>query len=136
LSALLAPRCQQLIAADVIPDAVARARDRMDGEAHVDVRLADFPTEWPEGTGDLLVLSEVAYYLTDAGLPVAEEHIERWLEPDGHLLAVHYTGTTDYPRTGAAVAEWLDAQSWLDRLVTVDDPAFELAVWCKVPTST
>jgi hypothetical protein len=99
---------------------------------HVQVRVADFPSDWPDGTGDLVVLSEIAYYLTDEGLAVASARLERWLEPTAHVVAVHYTGDTDYPRPGASIAPWLDAQPWLERLVSIADPSFDLGVWARV----
>lgn len=129
LTERLAPRCDELIAFDLLPEVVARARARLSAHAHVEVREAEFPTWWPPGTGDLVVWSEVAYYLTDDGLDVAASGLDGWLEPGGTLVAVHYTGTTDYPRTGHEVSRWLDGIHWLDRSVTHFDEEFELGIW-------
>jgi general stress protein 26 len=51
------------------------------------------------------------------------------LEPGGDLIAVHYTGETDYPRTGRAVGRWLDGLPGLEHLTSLVDPEFELGVW-------
>lgn len=131
LTERLATRCDALVAFDVIPEAVGRARDRMAtlGHADVEIDVGAFPTTWPPGTGDLVVWSEVGYYLTDAGRPTARDRLDAWLEPGGHLIAVHYTGETDYPMTGSSVAAWIDSFGWLRRLVSVEDERFELVVW-------
>ncbi len=124
----LAERADELIAFDFVPDAVQSARERV---RHPNVTLVEaaFPLYWPAGRGDLVVWSEVAYYLTDSGFDLAMDGLERWLEPGGHLVAVHYTGATDYPRTGAEVAARIEHHPQFERLTTVIDPNFELAVW-------
>ena len=129
LTERLANRCDSVVAFDVIPEAAARACDRVAGLAHVDVDVGTFPTTWPPGTGDLVVWSEVAYYLTEPGRDAARAGLDTWLEPGGHLVAVHYTGQTDYPMAGADVAPWIDSFGWMRRLVTIDDPDFALVVW-------
>lgn len=127
----LADRCDQLDAFDMVPEAVARARQRLSRRANVTVHEATFPEHWPAGTGDLVVWSEVGYYLTDAGLEVAAAGLRRWLEPGGTLVAVHYTGTTDYPRTAEAVHRWLDAFAFLQPTTRLDDEQFQLRVWTR-----
>lgn len=129
LTELLAPRCDAIEAFDRVPACVARATVRLQRFGQVAVRRAAFPDHWPEGGGDLVVWSEVAYYLTGAGAHVAVAGLHRWLERGGHLVAVHYTGATDYPMAGHAVGPWLDALPWLQRRVTHLDDSFELGVW-------
>lgn len=129
LTERLAARCERLDAFDFVPDVVERARRRLAGHPHVEVREASFPTWWPDGTGDLVVWSEVVYYLTDDGLEVAARGLHRFLEPGGVVVAVHWTGETDYPRPGGAVARWLDGIEWLDRTTSLADEHFELGVW-------
>ncbi|MGI9015912.1 MAG: SAM-dependent methyltransferase [Euzebya sp.] len=135
LTQRLASRCGELIAFDVIPDAVARARDRLADQPHVSVRQESFPQYWPAGSGDLVVWSEVAYYLTDEGKRAAREGLEAWLEPGGVLVAVHYTDPTDYPQSGAAIGAWLDGLDFLRCTTRVVDQQFELGVWQRVTTS-
>ena len=60
------------------------------------------PAEWPAGSFDLIVLSEVVYYL-DAGDVVRLADRERGsVEPGGHGSR---TGTTDYPLSGDDAAD-------------------------------
>ncbi len=129
LTELLSERCDELIAFDRVVPAVTRAQQRLGGKQGVEVVAADFPEFWPLGTGDLVVWSEVAYYLTVEGARQALDGLDRWLEPGGILLAVHYTGTTDYPRHGRAIGPWLDDVLWLERIVTLDDESFALGAW-------
>ncbi len=132
LTERLARRCDHLDAFDFVDDVVARARRRLRPLNHVAVHQERFPEFWPDGTGDLLVWSEVGYYLTDAGLGVAAAGIRRWLEPGGTFVAVHYTGPTDYPRTADAVHRWIDdTLAFLSPVVHLDDEQFQLRVWTR-----
>lgn len=129
LTERLAPRCDELHAYDLLPEVAARARARLAGRPRVAVGTGTFPDDWPPGTGDLVVLSEVAYYCTPDGLEAAISRLGRWLEPGGTLLAVHYTGTTDYPLAGDAVHERLDRVPWLERRERLIDSRFRLDLW-------
>lgn len=129
LSEMLADRCDRLVAAEMLDDVAARARRRLAARPHVDVITGALPEFWPDGGGDLVVLSEVAYYLTDAGAVAAVDGLARWLDPGGDLVAVHYTGATDYPRPGSAIVPWLDEVDFLERVAFLRDDQFELGVW-------
>lgn len=129
LTRLLAPRCDELIAFDFVPTIVELARRNVADLGQVSVLQREFPNFWPPGQGDLVVWSEVAYYLDRAGSIEAIDGLRRWLAPGGHLLSVHYTGETDYPRSGSDIGPWLDSQDFLRRVVTATDPLFDLGVW-------
>lgn len=88
LTAQLAQRCEQLISTDIIPQAVESARRRVPGE-HVDLRVAGID-DWPEGRFDLIVLSELAYYLGDTEFETALARAAESLEEGGVLVAVHW----------------------------------------------
>ena len=126
---LLAPRCDELIAFDFVEDAVERARRRLTASPHVTLACAEFPMWWPEGTGDLVVWSEVAYYLTERGCDAAEVGLADWLRPGGHLVAVHYTGRTDYPLSGDEAHRWIDGIPFLQTLFAAVDEQFVMRVW-------
>jgi len=133
LTERLAERCNELVAFDFVEATVARARSRMAPQPNVQVLEAAFPEHWPSGTGDLVVWSEVAYYLSDPGWECATSGLQRWLEPGGTLVAVHYTGETNYPMSGAEVGYRLDHTGFLKRVTTLDDQLFTLGVWQRRP---
>lgn len=134
LTERLAGRCTALIAFDILGEVVERARERLRPVPHVEVRQEAFPEYWPAGTGDLVVWSEVAYYLTAAGLRTAKDGLAQWLEPGGTLVAVHYTAATNYPQRGDQIGPWLDDLAFLRRLTIHHDPLFNLGVWERRPT--
>ena len=134
LTELLAARCESVVAAELLPDVAERARTRLSGHEGVSVEVGEFPGTWPDGTGDLVVWSEIAYYLTEPGCETALERLASWLRAGGDLVAVHWLGETNYPRPGSAIADWLDAVPTLDRLVSHVDEEFELGVWRHSPT--
>jgi SAM-dependent methyltransferase len=132
LTELLAPRCDALIASEVVPSVAARARQRLEKFAHVDVDVGAIPDGWPGGTFDLVVLSEVLYYLTDAGAREVHTYLEKSTAAGAHIVAVHYCGETDYPRTGDAVHARLREQSAMRRLGRYEEDLFVIDLFEKV----
>ncbi|MGC5629527.1 PIG-L family deacetylase [Georgenia sp. Z1344] len=88
LTALLAERCQQLLATDVVPAALETARERVP-PPHVDFRVGGI-ADWPAGELDLIVLSELAYYLDDTEFEDTLRHARESLAVDGVLVAAHW----------------------------------------------
>ena len=101
LTRRLADTCDRLLAIDVSPTALNRARQRCRDAPQVVFERLNFPQEDPGTAGfDLLVLSEVAYYWSDEDLGRAADWIAQGLVVGGDILLVHWTGETDYPQTG------------------------------------
>lgn len=107
LTERLAPLCDDLLAIDISRRAIELAERRAGARKGLRFARMAFPGETPAGRFDLVVLSEVAYYWNDADIA----HAARWLVggmiPDGRLIAVHWTGETDYPQTGDRATETL-----------------------------
>ncbi len=100
LTALLAERCDVLTALDPSTSALRSAATRV--PAHVRLVQGVVPQDWPAGPYDLVVLSEVAYYLDDDGLDALLDLVRR--DASGDLVACHWRHpVTDYPQTGDAV---------------------------------
>jgi SAM-dependent methyltransferase len=100
---LLASRCRHLLALDVAEQALAQARQNCP-LAHVTFENRSVPRDWPEGQFDLIVLSEVLYYLDRPALQQAALLARESLRPGGVILLVHYLGETNYPLTGDEAA--------------------------------
>ena len=106
LTARLADRCDDLLAIDLVAAPLARARERCRDYLHVHFERMTVPQEFPVGTFDLIVVSEVGYYWSRADLDRARRRIIDGLEQGGHLLLVHWTPfVPDYPLTGDEVHE-------------------------------
>lgn len=94
----LAPRVGHLVAADISRIALERAARRCEGLANVDFRLLDLTREALPGGLDLIICSEVLYYVS--GLPELRgvaARLARALAPDGHLLTAHACLVADEP---------------------------------------
>lgn len=120
LTALLAQRCDRVTAVDVA-DAAVRSADARLREAgcrdRVTLTRSSLDAPWPPGPFDLLVLSEVAYYLdADALAEVLRRECTR-LQPDANIVAAHWRHpVSDYPLTGDAAHEVIAATPGLTAL--------------------
>lgn len=92
LTALLAARCRTLVALDAAPSAVTRARARCADAPGVEVIEATLPEQLPRGPWELVVASEILYYLGAELLDGLLDRLTRDLVPGGLILAVHWRG--------------------------------------------
>ena len=130
LTAMLAGRCDRLLSWDVAAGAVQAAARRTRDLPNVRVERRQIPHEWPEGRFDLIVFSEILYYLGDRDLEQALDYSVHALEPGGTLLAVHWRHpVTDYPRSGDDVHRVLAARPGLARLVSHQEEDFLAEVY-------
>lgn len=130
LTALLAQCCDKVVAADLVDDAVDAARRRCAALAQVEVRRLRVPSEWPEGQFDLIVLSELAYYLDERDLQTLVQRVLDSLTDDGAVLACHWRHPIDGARfDGGTVHVRIDELSGLPCLVRHEEPDFVLHIW-------
>lgn len=116
LTTALAPRCARLLAVDVAPGAVHTARSRLAGHPHVTIERMAVPDEWPDASFDLIVLSEIGYYLEPAVVARLRDRTTATLDHGGELLAVHWRGTSpDHVLHGDRVHEVLADEPALHR---------------------
>ncbi len=99
---LLALRVGHLTAADIADRALARAAERCRGLPDIAFRRLDLETDPLPAGLDLIVCSEVLYYLADeAALRRVAERLRDALAPGGHLVMAHAFVLADEPgRTG------------------------------------
>ncbi|CAN5309971.1 SAM-dependent methyltransferase [soil metagenome] len=130
LTRLLAERCDRLLATDVAEAALAQASARTADLPHVTVERRAVPDDWPSGTFDLVVLSEVGYYQRPPGLDRLLRRAVAALRTGGHLLAVHWRPfVADYPLTGDQVHAALADRAELGGLVRHVEERFVLEVF-------
>jgi SAM-dependent methyltransferase len=107
----LATVCAEVLAIDVSPIALQRARRHLRGQPGVSLTRVTFPEEMPEAPWDLVVCSEVLYYLDVAAFELALGRLRTVLEDGATVLAVHWRAPTrSYPLRGDEVHEWLVAE--------------------------
>jgi SAM-dependent methyltransferase len=133
-TAMLAPLCDELLAVDVSERAVAAARERLKNFPHVHVERLTLPEETPEGTFDLVVASEVLYYLPKDDMLAALWRFEEVLAPGGTLLAVHWRKETrTYPLQGDEVHELLLSHTRLTNTTAIIEPEYRLDLFEDKP---
>lgn len=103
LTALLAQRCDALIAIDASETAIAAARKA--DIAKAEFRVGTLPRDFPGGSFDLIMLSEVLYYFVEADLRQVAAQCTGALRPNGEIVLCHWLGETDYPLTGQAASD-------------------------------
>ena len=136
LTAQLAQRCDRVLAVDVAEAALAQARVACAAFPGVGLRRSRIPREWPDGRYDLILFSEVLYYLDRDDVRRTAARACDSLAPGGTVLLVHWIDPTNYPLSGdEAVAIFASAaagrlapslhetraQYRLDRFRSVDD---------------
>jgi len=131
LTELLTQRCTRVTATDIAPAALQSASRRLSAAVErkqVTLRRASVDDSWPPGPFDLLVLSEVGYYLTPNTLrDVLDRECPR-LASSATVIASHWRHLVDdYLMSGDDVNEVVAATSGLhligsyrDADVTID----------------
>ncbi|MFJ4143087.1 class I SAM-dependent methyltransferase [Pseudomonas sp. NPDC089734] len=136
LSVELAGRCEHLVCCDTSRRAVNLARKRLASLSHVDVLHASLPQQWPAGQFDLIVFSELGYYLD-------RQDLHRWIDralasltPSGQLLACHWRPAIDgCPLNARQVHGILAERLQMHRLLTHREDDFLMDLWSHDATS-
>jgi hypothetical protein len=132
LAACLATRCDALLCTDLNARAVELAARRCASWPHVCVEQRVMPEQWPDARFDLIVISELAYYLTPQATAQLAAYVCTSLTTDGTLLACHWTHPFDGARQTAHDAHAaFDACADLTKLVTHSEADLLLEVWSK-----
>ena len=107
LSEMLVKRCAKLLAVDAAAAPLVQARQRLKKYPDVQIEKMTVPGDFGEEMYDLILISEVAYYLNDTGLETLRKKTMNQLSKGGHLLMVHWTPQVhDYPQTGDYVNDY------------------------------
>jgi SAM-dependent methyltransferase len=127
LTHLLAVRARHVTGVDTSPVALQEARLRCADLGNVDFVQAHLPGGDWERPADLVVLSEILYYLEPPGI----EHVASRImhcAPDADMVLVHWTGETNYPLGGdEAVEHFLESVRPIETM-TVRAPKYRLDI--------
>jgi 2-polyprenyl-3-methyl-5-hydroxy-6-metoxy-1,4-benzoquinol methylase len=128
LTERLAATCEQVIGVDFAPSAIAAARERCAPYPAVRIEQMQVPREWPEGQFDLILFSELLYFLDESDLSAICARTTHSIVPDGRVLLVNYTGVTDDPCSGDAAAAFFirEAASTLQPILQRRNPQYRL----------
>jgi SAM-dependent methyltransferase len=116
LTRRLADHCDRLLGVDFIDAALAVARGKCAGQPWVSFRKVRVPLEWPAGEFDLIVLSEVLYFLSAEDNARLVDLIRRCLAAKGVVLLVNWLEKSpEDPCSGDDAAQrFIDAsRDWL-----------------------
>jgi SAM-dependent methyltransferase len=94
------------------------------------------PEDWPNEQFDLIVISEIGYYLDPEDLKKLIVQAEQSLTADGQLLACHWRPPIDgCPLNARQVHDMLHEHLHLPRLVLHQEADFLLELWSREPRS-
>ncbi len=129
-TAALAGRCDEVVAVDHSAAAVASATRRLADPRRVSVTRMRIPDDWPSGTYDLIVVSEIGYYLADDQWALTIERCLRTLRPGGDVVLCHWLGRSDdFAQTGIEAHDAFRHRSGLSVVVEHHEPEFILEVF-------
>ncbi|MBF4635595.1 bifunctional PIG-L family deacetylase/class I SAM-dependent methyltransferase [Agreia pratensis] len=101
LTAELADRADDVLATDIAQAPLDSARERLAGRSEVRLERRALPQEWPDETFDLIVVSEVGYYLAADRLDELVSRAAASLNDGGIVVACHWRHpVSDYPMRG------------------------------------
>jgi SAM-dependent methyltransferase len=133
LTAMLAQHCHRLLSIDVSATAQQKAIARCQNLPQVRFALAQIPQEYPSETFDLVILSEVGYYLNWDDLQQTQNLICQSLETGGHLLLVHWTlSVPTYPLTGDLVHDSFKNCDRLNHLTRLRKQKYRLDLFERI----
>ena len=133
LTLALAPRCNRLLACDLSQQAVAIARNRCAALDQVQVEQRELPAEWPDAEGpfDLIVLSEVGYFLEASAMQALAACCARSLDAAGTIVACDWgPDFAERALSTDAVHAAIDALG-LARILRHEEDDFVLQVWSR-----
>lgn len=136
LSEQLLTRCDQLLCADASTAALGRAAEQVGMRPGLTWRQMSVPEEWPTERFDLIVLSELLYYLDTPACHAVAQRCVASLRPGGTLLACHWRQSADdFLSTGeishAVLQEVFDASGNMGHVRMHREKDFLIDVWIQ-----
>jgi SAM-dependent methyltransferase len=130
LTGLLAGRSDRVLAMDVSAAALQQARAGL--PPNVELQQGSVPADWPSGRFDLVVLSELGYYLDEND---CQQLATLAVSTGRDVVAAHWRHPVeDYPLSGDRVHRIIHqaaADGGLERICSHIEVDFRLAVWSR-----
>jgi SAM-dependent methyltransferase len=115
---------------DISPTAIARARQRCARYPNVTVLEGALPDDLPQEAFDLIVFSEIGYYLERGVLAGVRDLLTQRLARQGLLVGVHWLGVSaDHLLTGDEVHDVLRSSNSLRMTSSQRHDGFLLESW-------
>lgn len=134
LTQLLAQKSEHLLATDISEKALDLAKKRCDNLENVTFKKLNFQNELPEDEYDLIMVSEVAYYLSQNDWETAVGNLFDRLKIDGNIVLVHWLPEVhDYPQTGDEVHQSFEKlmKDKMTNIFTGRAETYRIDVWAK-----
>ena len=133
----LARRSDSVAAMDISARALQLAEQRLGPESGVELLEGSIPENWPGGTFDLVMISEIGYFLTPGQLRETVQRTADSLAADGVLVLCHWRHPNEgWPLTGDDVHEAFLSLSGLDRLAAHSEEDFRIDVLVPRPAKS
>ncbi|MDT5340789.1 MAG: hypothetical protein QOD90_6294 [Mycobacterium sp.] len=128
LTEQLVARCDHVTACDVAQAALDATGERNGGRRNLTLLRSSLDADWPRGDFDLVVLSEVAYYLSEPTLRRVLDRECARLATGATIVAAHWRhAVSDYPLSGdranaliTATADMTGVARYCDDDVVID----------------
>jgi SAM-dependent methyltransferase len=122
LTGQLADRADAVVALDISQGAVDQARRRLVDRGHVRIERADIREGLPPGPFDLVLISEVAYYLARQEVEELAQSIRGRLAAGAEVVLCHWRWPVDdYPLGGDEVHDILVGRLTLERISRLEE---------------
>jgi 2-polyprenyl-3-methyl-5-hydroxy-6-metoxy-1,4-benzoquinol methylase len=105
LTRMLAGHCDRLLGIDVVPEPLAAARGRCADLPWVSFAEMQAPDRWPDGRFDLIVFSEVLYFLDRTDIHRCANLARNSVLPNATIVLVNWLGCSDDPCSGDEAAD-------------------------------
>jgi 2-polyprenyl-3-methyl-5-hydroxy-6-metoxy-1,4-benzoquinol methylase len=104
LTRRLAVQCDAVLGLDIAEAPLVQARARCADQPWVRFEQGAVPAAWPHGRFDLIVLSEVLYFLSRDDIEAVAAKAMDCVRHSGHVLLVNWLGHADNPCGGDEAA--------------------------------
>lgn len=130
LSIHLAQRAEQLWCIDVSESAVQLASERLQEFEHVVVENRKIPEDYSIQKFDLILISEMAYYLSASELHQFIEKLKHSLNDDGEILCCHWRHEIqDFELNAEQVHQAFQQHFPFHHYLSLNDPDFMIDLW-------